>query len=142
MRYREESSGQEHSDFSSCFLMLAISRFQSQLTDFPMYRLAEVEVAALACFKQANTRINMRYREESGGQEHSDFSSCLLMLAISRFQSQLTNFPMYRLAEVEVAALYLRIREVALNRGYQGCFKIMNYTFWIEIDNEDCRFAV
>ncbi|KRY13373.1 hypothetical protein T01_14424, partial [Trichinella spiralis] len=44
MRYREESGGQEHSDFSSCFLMLAISRFQSQLTDFPMYRLAEVEV--------------------------------------------------------------------------------------------------
>ncbi|KRY02956.1 hypothetical protein T03_3632, partial [Trichinella britovi] len=58
----------------------------------------------------------MRYREESGGQEHSDFSSCFLMLAISRFQSQLTDFPMYRLAEVEVAALYPRIREVALNR--------------------------
>ncbi|KRZ82575.1 Retrovirus-related Pol polyprotein from transposon opus [Trichinella sp. T8] len=34
------------------------------------------------------------------------------MLAISRFQSQLTDFPMYRLAEVEVAALYPRIREV------------------------------
>ncbi|KRX23840.1 Retrovirus-related Pol polyprotein from type-2 retrotransposable element R2DM [Trichinella nelsoni] len=30
------------------------------------------------------------------------------MLAISRFQSQLTDFPMYRLAEVEVAALYPR----------------------------------
>ncbi|KRX85566.1 hypothetical protein T06_9467 [Trichinella sp. T6] len=24
----------------------------------------------------------MRYREESGGQEHSDFSSCFFMLAI------------------------------------------------------------
>ncbi|KRX34772.1 hypothetical protein T05_590 [Trichinella murrelli] len=42
--------------------------------------------------------------------------------------------PMYRLAEVEVAALYPRIREVALNRGYQGCFKITNYCLWIEID--------
>ncbi|KRX38354.1 hypothetical protein T05_2649 [Trichinella murrelli] len=84
----------------------------------------------------------MRYREESGGQEHSDFSPCFLMLVTSRFQSQLTDFPMYRLAEVEVAALYPRIREVALNRGYQGCFKITNYTFWIEIDNEDCRFVV
>ncbi|KRY45609.1 hypothetical protein T03_6036 [Trichinella britovi] len=84
----------------------------------------------------------MRYREESGGQEHTDFSSCLLMLAISRFQSQLTNFPMYRLAEVEVAALYLRIQEVALNRGNQGCFKIMNYTFWIAFDNVDCRIVI
>ncbi|KRY45509.1 hypothetical protein T03_6006 [Trichinella britovi] len=37
------------------------------------------------------------------------------MLAISRFQSQLTDFPMYRLAEVEVAALYPRIREVTPN---------------------------
>ncbi|KRZ85758.1 hypothetical protein T08_10140 [Trichinella sp. T8] len=63
----------------------------------------------------------MRYREESGGQEHSDFSSCFLMLGMSRFQSQLTDFPMYRLAEVEVAALYPRI---------------------LEIDNEDCRFVV
>ncbi|KRX32909.1 hypothetical protein T09_13926 [Trichinella sp. T9] len=84
----------------------------------------------------------MRYREESGGQEHSDFSSCFLMLAISHFQSQLTNFPMYRLAELEVAALYLRIREVALNRGNQGCFKIMNYTFWIEVDNVYCRIVI
>ncbi|KRY51121.1 hypothetical protein T03_11928 [Trichinella britovi] len=66
----------------------------------------------------------MRYREESGGQEHSDFSSCFFMLAISRFQSQLTDFPMYRLAEVEVAALYPRIREVTPNCRYQGCFKI------------------
>ncbi|KRX62531.1 hypothetical protein T09_14858 [Trichinella sp. T9] len=57
-------------------------------------------------------------------------------------ESQLTDFPMYRLAEVEVAALYPRIREVALNRGYQGYFKITNYTFWIEIDPEDCRFMV
>ncbi|KRX47689.1 hypothetical protein T05_4525 [Trichinella murrelli] len=56
--------------------------------------------------------------------------------------SQLTDFPMYRLAEVKVAALYPRIREVALNRGYQGYFKITNYTFWIEIDPEDCRFMV
>ncbi|KRX47009.1 hypothetical protein T05_12323 [Trichinella murrelli] len=47
----------------------------------------------------------MRYREESGGQD-----------SISCFQSQLTDFPMYCLAEVEVAALYPRIREVALNR--------------------------
>ncbi|KRX87464.1 hypothetical protein T4E_6748 [Trichinella pseudospiralis] len=30
---------------------------------------------------------------------------------------------MYRLAEVELATLYPCIREVALNRGYQGCFK-------------------
>ncbi|KRY46055.1 hypothetical protein T03_10571 [Trichinella britovi] len=36
---------------------------------------------------------------------------------------------MYRLAEVEVAALYLRIREVALNRRYQGCFKITDNGF-------------
>ncbi|KRX25370.1 hypothetical protein T07_4533, partial [Trichinella nelsoni] len=36
---------------------------------------------------------------------------------------------MYRLAEVEVAALYPRIREIALNRGYQGCLKITNYCF-------------
>ncbi|KRX33162.1 hypothetical protein T05_141, partial [Trichinella murrelli] len=50
--------------------------------------------------------------------------------------SPLTDFPMYCLAEVEVAALYPRIREVALNRGYQGCFKITNYCLWIEIDNE------
>ncbi|KRX38515.1 hypothetical protein T03_18018 [Trichinella britovi] len=47
----------------------------------------------------------MRYREESGGQEHSDFSSCFLMLGISRFQSQLTGFPMYRLAEVDIRAV-------------------------------------
>ncbi|KRZ64534.1 hypothetical protein T08_13531, partial [Trichinella sp. T8] len=59
-----------------------------------------------ACFKEANNRINLRYREESGGQEHSYFSSRFLMLAISRFQSQLTDFPMYRLVEIEVAALY------------------------------------
>ncbi|KRZ56327.1 hypothetical protein T02_14628 [Trichinella nativa] len=48
---------------------------------------------------------------------------------------------MYCLAEVEVAALYPRIQEVALNCGYQGCFKITNYCLWIEIDNEDCRFV-
>ncbi|KRX29585.1 hypothetical protein T09_4793, partial [Trichinella sp. T9] len=82
----------------------------------------------------------MRYREESGGQEHSDFSSCFFMLAISRFQSQLTDFPMYRLAEVEVAALYPRIREVALNRGYQGCFKITDNGIWIKVDLQNCRF--
>ncbi|KRY05924.1 hypothetical protein T03_11028 [Trichinella britovi] len=46
------------------------------------------------------------------------------MLGISRFQSQLTGFPMYHLAEVEVSALYPRIRKVALNRRYQGCLKI------------------
>ncbi|KRZ51171.1 hypothetical protein T02_810 [Trichinella nativa] len=38
------------------------------------------------------------------------------MLGISRFQSQLTGFPMHRLEEVEVSALYPRIRKVALNR--------------------------
>ncbi|KRY85168.1 hypothetical protein T4D_14138 [Trichinella pseudospiralis] len=48
------------------------------------------------CFKQAITRINLRYREESGGQ------------------SQLTDFRVYRLAEVEVAALYSHIPEVDL----------------------------
>ncbi|KRZ71589.1 hypothetical protein T08_16807, partial [Trichinella sp. T8] len=69
-----------------------------------------------ACFKQANTRINLRYREESGGQEYSYLSFCLFFSSISCFQSQLTDFPMYRLAEVEVAALYPRIQEVALNR--------------------------
>ncbi|KRX41741.1 hypothetical protein T09_13246 [Trichinella sp. T9] len=49
---------------------------------------------------------------------------------------------MYCLAEVEVAALYQRIRDVALNRRYQGRFKITNYCLWIEIDPEDCRFVV
>ncbi|KRX87075.1 hypothetical protein T01_1558, partial [Trichinella spiralis] len=53
----------------------------------------------------------MRYREESGGQEHSYLSFSLFFSSISCFQSQLTDFPMYRLAEVEVAALYPRIRE-------------------------------
>ncbi|KRX67863.1 hypothetical protein T06_7527 [Trichinella sp. T6] len=80
----------------------------------------------------------MRYREESGGQEHSDFSSCFLMLAISRFQSQLTGYPMYRLAEVEVSALNPRIRKVALNRRYQGCLKITDIGIWIEIDLQSC----
>ncbi|XP_003378040.1 hypothetical protein Tsp_02233 [Trichinella spiralis] len=54
-------------------------------------------------------------------------SSSLTLVSISgtgRKASQLTDFPMYRLAEVEAAALYPRIREVALNRGYQSCFKI------------------
>ncbi|KRX29877.1 hypothetical protein T05_14620 [Trichinella murrelli] len=51
----------------------------------------------------------MRYREESGGQEHSDFSFCLLMLAISRFQSQLTDFPMYRLAEGEIMPVFRKV---------------------------------
>ncbi|KRX30503.1 hypothetical protein T06_14668 [Trichinella sp. T6] len=46
------------------------------------------------------------------------------MLGISRFQSQLTGYPMYRLAEVEVSAQNPRIPIVALNRRYQGCFKI------------------
>ncbi|KRX99289.1 hypothetical protein T4E_9409 [Trichinella pseudospiralis] len=31
---------------------------------------------------------------------------------------------MRRLAEVEVTTLNPRIRELALNRGHQGCFKI------------------
>ncbi|KRX25477.1 hypothetical protein T07_12282 [Trichinella nelsoni] len=57
------------------------------------------------------------------------------------FLSHLTGLPMYRVAEVEVAALYPRIREVALNRGYQGCLKITNYCLWIEIDPEDCHFV-
>ncbi|KRY54967.1 hypothetical protein T03_6859 [Trichinella britovi] len=35
-----------------------------------------------------------------------------------------------------------QIPQVALNRENQGSFKIINYTFWIEIDNEDCRFVV
>ncbi|KRX67859.1 hypothetical protein T06_932 [Trichinella sp. T6] len=83
----------------------------------------------------------MRYREESGGQEHSDFSSCFLMLGISRFQSQLTDFPMYRLAEVEVAALYPRIREVTLNCRYQGCLKITDIGIWIETDLQSCCSA-
>ncbi|KRY02762.1 hypothetical protein T12_6681 [Trichinella patagoniensis] len=43
----------------------------------------------------------MRYREESGGQEHSYLSLCRFLSSISCFQSQLTYFPMYRLAEVE-----------------------------------------
>ncbi|KRX86243.1 hypothetical protein T4E_4087 [Trichinella pseudospiralis] len=47
---------------------------------------------------------------------------------------------MYRLAEVEVAALYPRIWEVALNGGYQSCFKITNYCLRTEIDRKDCRF--
>ncbi|KRX13993.1 hypothetical protein T07_9077 [Trichinella nelsoni] len=83
----------------------------------------------------------MRYREESGGQKHFDFSSCFFMLAISRFQSQLTDFPMYRLAEVEAAALYPRIRKVALNRRYQGCLKITDDGIWIEVDLQSCCFA-
>ncbi|KRY31239.1 hypothetical protein T03_10899 [Trichinella britovi] len=49
---------------------------------------------------------------------------------------------MYRLEEVEVATVYPRIREVALNQGCQECFKITNYCLWIEIDPEDCRFMV
>ncbi|KRY04882.1 hypothetical protein T12_12199 [Trichinella patagoniensis] len=84
----------------------------------------------------------MRYREESGGQEHSYLSLCRFLSSLSCFQSQLTYFPMYRLAEVEVAALYPRIREVTPNCRYQGCFKITNYCLWIEIDPEDCRFMV
>ncbi|KRY03654.1 hypothetical protein T12_5179 [Trichinella patagoniensis] len=35
---------------------------------------------------------------------------------------------MYRLAEVEVAALYPRIREVALNRGNTSNFRVTNGT--------------
>ncbi|KRX74722.1 hypothetical protein T06_5862 [Trichinella sp. T6] len=83
----------------------------------------------------------MGYREESGGQEHSNFSSCFFMLAISRFQSQLTDFPIYRLAEVEVAALYPRIREVTPNCRYQGCFKITDNGIWIKVDLQNCRFV-
>ncbi|KRZ89158.1 hypothetical protein T08_9058 [Trichinella sp. T8] len=45
----------------------------------------------------------MRYREESGGQEHSYLSLCRFLSSISCFQSQLTYFPMYRLAEVELS---------------------------------------
>ncbi|XP_003382030.1 conserved hypothetical protein [Trichinella spiralis] len=55
-------------------------------------------------------------------------SSSLTLVSISgsgrKAVSQLTYFPMYRLAEVEVAALYPGIREVTPNCRYQGCFKI------------------
>ncbi|KRZ86592.1 hypothetical protein T08_8258 [Trichinella sp. T8] len=50
----------------------------------------------------------MRYREESGGQEHSYLSLCRFLSSISCFQSQLTYFPMYRLAEVEIMVSGLR----------------------------------
>ncbi|KRY24295.1 hypothetical protein T03_13478 [Trichinella britovi] len=66
----------------------------------------------------------MRYREESGGQEHSYLSLCRFLSSISCFQSQLTYFPMYRLAEVEVAALYLRIREVTPNCRLDVNFRV------------------
>ncbi|KRZ65119.1 hypothetical protein T10_13645 [Trichinella papuae] len=39
---------------------------------------------------------------------------------------------MYRMAEVEVAALYPRIQEVALNRGYQGRFKITKKLLFVD----------
>ncbi|KRZ73202.1 hypothetical protein T10_12963 [Trichinella papuae] len=61
---------------------------------------------------QGNTHVNLRYRKESA-----------FIAAISRFQSQLTDFPMYRLLEVEVAVLYPRIRKVAPNLRSQGCTK-------------------
>ncbi|KRX42420.1 hypothetical protein T05_6401 [Trichinella murrelli] len=83
----------------------------------------------------------MRYREESGGQEHSYLSLCRFLSSISCFQSQLTYFPMYRLAEVEVAALYPRIREVTPNCRYQGCFEITDNGFWIKVDLQSCRFV-
>ncbi|KRX23833.1 hypothetical protein T07_7207 [Trichinella nelsoni] len=55
---------------------------------------------------------------------------------------QLTDFPMYRLAEVEVAALYPRIREVALDHGYQGRFKITNYSKTLKVpSNAQVRMA-
>ncbi|KRZ03936.1 hypothetical protein T4B_6337 [Trichinella pseudospiralis] len=74
-----------------------------------------------ACFKQAITRINMRYREKSGVLEHSYLSFCLFFCSISCFYSQLTDFLMYRLANEEVAALYPRIQEVALrSRNLEG----------------------
>ncbi|KRX91394.1 hypothetical protein T4E_6339 [Trichinella pseudospiralis] len=57
------------------------------------------------------------------------------------FQSQLTDFPMYHLAEVEIAVLYLCIHKVALNRWYQGCFEITNYCLRLETDREECRFV-
>ncbi|KRY84777.1 hypothetical protein T4D_16999 [Trichinella pseudospiralis] len=70
---------------------------------------------------------------------------CVLQAGYHRYQlvvqSQLFDFPMYRLAKMEVAALYPRIQEVALNCGYQACFKITNYCLWIETDHEDCRFV-
>ncbi|KRY27283.1 hypothetical protein T01_5749 [Trichinella spiralis] len=50
------------------------------------------------------------YWAGNGGQEHSYLLPCFFFCSISCFQSQLTDFPMYRLAEVEVAALYPRIR--------------------------------
>ncbi|KRY15253.1 hypothetical protein T12_14915 [Trichinella patagoniensis] len=58
--------------------------------------------------------INLRYR---------NYISC--------FQAELTDFPMYHLVEVEVAALYPRIRKVTPNCRYQGCFKITDNGIWI-----------
>ncbi|KRZ85648.1 hypothetical protein T08_15455 [Trichinella sp. T8] len=48
--------------------------------------------------------------------ESSDELQIKTALSKELFQSQLTDFPMYRLAEVEVAALYPRIRETK-----EGC---------------------
>ncbi|KRY40972.1 hypothetical protein T01_3086 [Trichinella spiralis] len=45
--------------------------------------------------------------------------------------AELTDFPMYHLVEVEVAALYPRIRKVSPNCRYQGCFKITDNGIWI-----------
>ncbi|KRZ64111.1 hypothetical protein T08_16449 [Trichinella sp. T8] len=45
---------------------------------------------------------------------------------------------MYRLAEVEVAALYPRIREVTPNCRYQGCLKITDNGIWIICDRRIC----
>ncbi|KRY87798.1 hypothetical protein T4D_13787 [Trichinella pseudospiralis] len=70
-------------------------------------------ITCSACLKQAITRINLRYRKESGRPEHSYGS----------------DFPMYRLADVES----FRIWEVAVNRRYQRCFKVTNYCLWIEL---------
>ncbi|KRZ05921.1 hypothetical protein T4B_11134 [Trichinella pseudospiralis] len=94
-----------------------------------------------ACFKQGNTRINMQYRKESGGQQHFNFSSCFFILTISRSQSQLADFPMYRLEEVQITALYPRILKIALNRRYQGCLKITDDGIWIKVDLQSCCSA-
>ncbi|KRY74114.1 hypothetical protein T4A_3382, partial [Trichinella pseudospiralis] len=86
-------------------------------------------ITCSACLKQAITRINLRYRKESGRPEHSYVLSCFCFCFISCFWCQGSDFPMYRLADVES----FRIWEVAVNRRYQRCFKVTNYCLWIEL---------
>ncbi|KRY74402.1 hypothetical protein T4B_14554 [Trichinella pseudospiralis] len=76
-------------------------------------------------------------------QEELNSPQCLLQAGYYSCQlaSQLTDFPMYHLAEVEIAVLYLCIHKVALNRWYQGCFELTNYCLRLETDREECRFV-